>query len=68
MELLIEDNKTIVVVVVMIEKIGDRRTESERQVIAIAASADKSVVSTEHLFPSIYQFLELSKVFEVHVL
>ena len=68
MELLIEDNKSIVIVVIVIEKISDGRTESERQVVAIATSADESVVSTEHFLPSIYQFLELSKVFEVHVL
>ena len=68
MKLLIKDYKTVIVVVVMIEKIGDRCTESERQVVAIAASTDESVVSTEHFLPTVDQFLKLSKVFEVHVL
>ena len=68
MEFLIEDNKAIVVVMVMVEKIGYRRTKSEGKIVAIAASADESVVSTEHFLPSVYKFLKLSKVFEVHVL
>ena len=68
MELLIEDNKTVIVVMIMVEHIGDGCTESEGKIIAIAASADKGVVSSEHFLPTIYQFLKLSKVFEVHIL
>ena len=68
MELLIEDNKTVIVVMIMVKEIGDRRTEREGEIIAIAASADKGVVSSEHFLPTIYQFLKFSKVFEVHIL
>ena len=68
MELLIEDNKTVVIVMIMVEHISDGRTERERKVIAIAASADKGVVSSEHFLPTVYQFLKLSKVFKVHML
>ena len=68
MELLIEDNKTVVIVMIMVEHISDGRTERERKVIAIAASADKGVVSSEHFLPTVYQFLKLSKVFKVHIL
>ena len=68
MELLIEDNKTVIVVMIMVEHIGDGCTEREGEIIAIAASADKGVVSSEHFLPTIYQFLKLSKVFEVHIL
>ena len=68
MELLIEDNEAIVVVMIMVEKIGDGRTESEWEVISIAAGADESVVSSEHFFPTIYQFLKLIEVGEVHMI
>ena len=68
MELLIEDNKAIVVVMIMVEKIGDGCTESEGKIVTIASSADESVVSSEHFFPTVYQFLKLCKVREVHML
>ena len=68
MQLLIEDNKTVVVVVIMVEEIGDGRTKSEGKIVAIAASADESVVSTEHFLPTIYQLLKLIEVFKVHIL
>ena len=47
----------------MVEEIGDRLTKSEGEIVAVAASADESVVSTEHFLPTVYQFLKLIKVF-----